>query len=71
MLLSGIVAIGIFMYGCSNENAIPVSIDNETVNSVELEEYIITASDFKGRHARNISHDLLSKSLSHLLNGFL
>jgi hypothetical protein len=47
MLLAGTVVIGIFMYGCSNENEILISMDDETVNSVELEEYIITASDFK------------------------
>jgi hypothetical protein len=45
LLLAGMVAIGILVYGCSNENEI-VS-DDEIVSSVELEEYIITASDFK------------------------
>jgi hypothetical protein len=47
ILYTVMIVLVIFISGCSSENEIFVSIDDEIVNSVELEEYIIAASDFK------------------------
>jgi hypothetical protein len=41
------IIAGCFVTGCSHDDELSGSIDNDIVTSIELEEYIIAASDFK------------------------
>jgi len=45
--LVSIIFIGVFLQSCNDEDKIPDTIDEEVINSPELEEYIIAGADFQ------------------------
>jgi hypothetical protein len=46
-VLAGMISVGIFMQSCSSENENLLSVENEIVNSVELEDFIMADIEFQ------------------------